>query len=435
MADARVLRADRAQLRWEVIDLEALLAPDHRARLVWSFVERLDLGDLYEAIGSREGEAGRPAADPAVLMALWLYATIEGVGSARELSRLVERDIAYRWLAGGVPVNYHGLADFRVLHEAVLDRLLSASVTALIAERLVSLDEIALDGTKVRASAGRGSYATSGKLARIEAAVAGRIEALKQELESDPEASSRRKRAARERAAREIQDRAAKARVALERLQAEKERRKRTHPKDEAKKKAEAEVSTTDPEARRMRFADGAVRAGYNIQVAADSESGLVVGVSATDRRNDSGLARPMVDDLARRYGRTPGRLLVDTHYVKRADVTALAKHEKGAVAVYAPLPAERDASALKPASRLARAYRRTREPETVKDWRSRMESPDGQAIYRRRKRIELVHAQQKNRGFDRINVRGLLKARAIALWHALAHNLMVAHHLRSASA
>lgn len=433
MAEARVIRADRAQLRWETVDLEALLAADHRARLVWSFVETLDLRALYDAIGSREGEAGRPAADPAVLLALWLYATVEGVGSARELARLVERDIAYRWLAGGVPVNYHGLADFRVDHGEVLDRLLSESVTALIAEGLVSLDEIAVDGTKVRASAGRGSYAGHERLTRIEAAVQQKIAALKRGLESDPEGSTRRKGAARERAAREMLARATKARAALERLRAEKARRKTTHAKDEAEKKAE--VSITDPDARRMRFADGAIRAGYNIQIGAHPESGIVVSVAATDRRNDSALAVPMVDDMARRYGRTPGRLLIDTNYATRDDLATLAAHEKGGVEVYAPPPAARDEADLKPNSRSSRARQRAREPAAVKEWRARMASPDGQAVLRRRKLIELVHAQQKNRGFDRITVRGLIKARAIALWHALAHNLMAVHRLRTATA
>src|SRR5258707_7443272 len=148
MDEARVVRAERSQLRLEVIDLEALLPPDHRARIVWEFVEKLDLSTLYEAIGSREGEAGRPAADPKVLFALWIYATIEGVGSARELDRLVERDIAYRWLAGGVSVNYHGLDDFRTRHVEVLDRLLSESVTALSSDSVVDLDETVRDGIK-----------------------------------------------------------------------------------------------------------------------------------------------------------------------------------------------------------------------------------------------------------------------------------------------
>jgi transposase len=146
----------------------------------------LDLSPLYEAIQSREGESGRPPPDPAVLLALWLYATIEGIGSARQLERLAQRDLACRWLAGGVPLNYHGLADFRVRHVHVLDRLLTESVTALVAEGVVSLSEIAVDGPKVRAHASRGSFKTANKLTRIEAAVERRLLVLKAEVECDP---------------------------------------------------------------------------------------------------------------------------------------------------------------------------------------------------------------------------------------------------------
>ena len=177
--EARVIRPNRSQLRWDMMDLESLLSSDHRARMVWAFVEQMELSALYAAIGSREGEAGRPAADPAVLLALWLYATLEGVGSARELDRLVERDVAYRWLAGGVPVNYHGLADFRIGHEALLDRLLSESVTALLAEGLVDLDEVLADGTKIAASAGKGSFGQEDRIAKVERRAAERIAQLK----------------------------------------------------------------------------------------------------------------------------------------------------------------------------------------------------------------------------------------------------------------
>ena len=259
-SEARFIRADRVQTRWDFIDLEALLPSDHRARIVMGFVESLDLQGLYDSIKSREGEPGRPPPDPAVLLGLWLYATIEGVGSARQLERLAERDLAYRWIAGGVPLNYHGLSDFRVGHVEVLDRLLSESVTALIGEGVVSLAEVAVDGTKVRANASRDSFKSGSKLARIEAAVEQRIAALKAEIESDPEASSRRKRAAQERAAREVKERAERARAALDQVRAEKEQRAKTHRKDEAKKKSEPKVSLSDPEARCMRFPDGAIR-------------------------------------------------------------------------------------------------------------------------------------------------------------------------------
>ena len=428
--EARFIRADRLQTRWDFIDLEGLLPSDHRARIVMSFVESLDLSPLYEAIKSREGEPGRPPPDPAVLLGLWLYATIEGVGSARQLERLVERDLAYRWIAGGVPLNYHGLSDFRAAHVQVLDRLLTESVTALIAEGLVSLTEVAVDGTKVRANASRDSFKTGSRLARIEAAVEQRIAALKAEIERDPEASSRRKRSAQERAARQVKERADRARAALDRVRAEKEKRAKTHPQDEAKK-SEPKVSLSDPEARNMRFPDGAVRPAYNAQIAVAPKEGIIVSVEVTDRRNDAGLAAPMVDDMVRRYGQAPENLLVDTHYATSDDIAALAEHTAGPVKVYAPTPTERDD--VKPATLAQRAKDRAREPESVKEWRSRMGTVAGQEVYRSRKLIERINANLKNHGFGFLHVRGLIKAKAVALWHALANNLMAAYRLRTA--
>jgi transposase len=431
--DARVLRADRSQLSWDLVDLEGLLALDHRARLVWRFVETLGLGPFYAAIRSREGEAGRPAADPKVLLALWLYATLEGVGSARELARLVGRDIAYRWLAGGVPVNYHGLADFRVGHAAELDRLLTESVTALVLEGLVVLDEIAVDGTKIRAPASARSFTRGGRLERIEREAAARVEGLKREVVSDPAASTRRRQAAQERAAREATAKVAKAHAALERLRAQKKAREKTHPEEEKKKSAPS-VSLTDLEARRMRFPDGAVRAGYNLQTAAVPDKGVIVAVKTTDRRNDEGLACPLVDEVVRRYGRAPKRALFDEGYAARADVEALAAHPAGAVQVYMPPPSEKPQAELSPKSRASRRYKRAKEPRAVQDWRARMQTEEGQAIFRRRKLIELIHAHYKHRGLDRLTVTGLIKTQAAALWHALAHNLMAGHRLRAAA-
>jgi transposase len=432
-SEARFIRADRFQTRWDFIDLEALLPSDHRVRVVMSFVDSLDLSALYDAIKSREGEPGRPPPDPAVLLALWLYATIEGVGSARQLERLAQRDLAYRWIAGGVPLNYHGLSDFRVGHVEVLDRLLSESVTALIAEGVVSLAEIAVDGTKVRANASRESFKIGTKLAQVEAAVEQRLAALKAEIESNPEASSRRQRAARERAGRAVKERAERARAALDRVPAEKEKRAKTHPQDEAKKKSEPKASLSDPEARNMRFPDGAVRPAYNAQIAVTPNEGIIVSVEMTDRRNDAGLAVPMVDDIVHRYGKVPEKLLVDTHYATSEDIAALAEHAAGPVKVFAPTPTERDD--VKPATLVQRAKKRAREPESVKEWRSRMGTPAGQEVYGLRKLIERINANLKNHGFGFLYVRGLIKAKAVALWHALANNLMAAHRLRSKAA
>ncbi len=431
--EARYLRADRLQTRWDFIDLEGLLPSDHRARIVWSFVDSLDLSPLYDAIKSREGGAGRPPPDPAVLLALWIYAAIEGLDSARELDRLAERDLAYRWIAGGVPLNYHGLSDFRVENGDVFKRLLTESVTALVVEGTVSLEEIAIDGTKVRANASRESFKSAKQLEQIEAAVERRLAALRTEVERDPEAFSRRKLAARERAEQEVKQRAERARAALERVRAEKEKRAKQHPGEKANKKSEPKASVSDPDARHMQFADGAVRPGYNAQIAATPKEGIIVSVEMTDRRNDSGLAVPMVDDLVRQYGNAPERLLIDTHYARSEDIAALAVHPAGPVTVYAPLPRERENISARGLAN--RQRKRAREPDGVKEWRSRMGTQAGQDVYGLRKLIEWVNADLKNRGFGFIPVRGLLKAQAVALLHALAHNLLVAHRLRAQAA
>jgi hypothetical protein len=257
------------------------------------------------------------------------------------------------------------------------------------------------------------------------------VERLKLEIEADPAASARRRKAAQERAARDILERAQSAKARLEQLKAAKQKRAKTHAKDEGRK-GEPKVSLTDPEARHMRFADGSVKAGYNIQVAATGK-GVVVSVAASDRRNDSGLAVPMVEDIERRYGRVPNRALVDTNYATAEDIVSLAIREGGAVDIYAPPPPERQD--VKPETLKRRTAERAREPAPLKEWRQRMDTEQGKAIYGRRKRIELVNAHFKNRGLDRPNLRGLLKTRILALWHALAHNILVAHRLRCSPA
>src|ERR1700730_12463648 len=157
-APARYETANRDQIELQPCDLESLLPPGHAARLVWRFVEGLDLTALYAGIKAREGGPGRTPIDPEILVALWLYATIDGVGSAREVDRLCYAHDAYRWLRGGVSVNYHTLSDFRIAHQTVLSDLLTQSITALLNRGVVTMARVAQDGTRVRGSAGAGSF-------------------------------------------------------------------------------------------------------------------------------------------------------------------------------------------------------------------------------------------------------------------------------------
>lgn len=428
----RVLRPQRDQLFWDMVDLDSQVPPDHPVRIVWAFVDGLELPELYDAIKARDAVAGRPTPDPKIQLALWLYATIEGVGSARALARLCEHHAAYRWICGRVPVNYHGLSDFRLAAGAVLDRILSESVAALMAEGLVSLEEVAVDGTKIAANAGKGSLRDGEGIARFERAARARVERLKGEAEADPAASERRRRAARDRAAADTAARARAARDRLAGLQAEKAGRDRTHKKQEAAKRP-PRASTTDPEARLMKMPDGSFRPAYNLIVAAAPQQQVILAVDPTERRSEAGLARPMVDDIARRYGARPQRLLVDTRLATAHEIVDLAGHAEEPTQVYSPPPPERDD--VKPASLAKRRRRRQAEPPALTDWRERMASAAGKLVYARRKLIEPINGRLKNANWRQLRLRGLAKARIEALLHAVAHNICRGHALRCAQA
>jgi len=193
----------RDQIELRAVDLEALVPPNHPVRVIWAYVEKLDLRDLREQTRAREHTPGQAAVSPSLYLALWLYATSEGIGSARALARLCESHDVYRWLCGGVSVNYHGLADFRTTHPELLDRLLSENVASLSVAGVIDLDEVAQDGVRVRASAGTKSFRRRKKLHKELKKARRLIEQLKQEMTDDPQASSRRIMAAKERAARE----------------------------------------------------------------------------------------------------------------------------------------------------------------------------------------------------------------------------------------
>src|SRR5215208_2282582 len=246
----RLVRPNRAQMELRAVDLESLLPLDHPARAVWEFVEALDLSPLYAQIRSVEGSAGRPATDPRIFLALWLYATVEGVGSARALERLTQQHDAYRWILGGVTVNHHSLSDFRVQHGEFLNGVLTHSVAVLMERKLVTLKRVSQDGIRIRASAGAASFRREPSLQRCLQEAQEQVQRLRQELEEDPEATSRRQAAARQRAAEDRQHRVQEALAQL--------------PEAVAKKKTDeqekARVSTTDGEARVMKMGDGGFR-------------------------------------------------------------------------------------------------------------------------------------------------------------------------------
>lgn len=420
----RLMSPVRNQVEWRACDLDALLAADHPARTVWAFVQSLDLAPLYADIKAVQGAAGRPAIDPAILVALWLWATVDGVGSAREIDRLCERDDAYRWLCGGVGVNYHTLADFRTEHAPWLDAQLTRSIAALLERKLVTLNVVAQDGLRVRAAAKAASFRRRARLEQFMAQAQAQVQALKTELDADAAASSRRKQAAGERAARERRERLAQALATMQQVERTRPAKKKP-PSDHqdppggaaaAKPESEPRVSTTDPEARVMKMADGGFRPAFNAQLAVDAATQLIAAVELVNLGSDMNEMVPLHAQLQQRYARTPEHWLADGGFTKLQAIEQL--DQRGTQALL-PAPKSRD-------PHIDSLLPKSTDSGPLSQWRARMASPQGQALYRQRgASVECANAQLRRRGLYQFNVRGLRKARAVLLWHALAHNLM----------
>lgn len=427
----RLRRAERGQVELRALSLDELVAAEHRVRLVWAFAEQLDLSCLYARIKAVEGHPGHPPADPRVLLALWLYATIEGVGSARALARLCGEHLAFQWLCGGVGVNHKTLADFRVGHGVLLERLLVDGFAALLKAGVARLERVAQDGMRVRAAAGAASFRRLSTLEHCQRAAAERVRRLRAEVESDPGAASRRQAAAQRRAAEDRQRRVAAALAAAEQLGAARQARaKRDGERRRGKSAGGAEppptaggepagkeprASTTDAEAPVMKMADGGYRPAYNVQFATDTRSGLIAGVAVDNVGSDMGKLRPMSEQLAQDYGLRPAEHLADGGFAKLDDLSAL--HEAGVV-VYAPVPEPRKPTRERHAPL-------PDDPPGVAAWRVRMASEAAKAIYRQRAAsAECTNAQARNRGLVQFTVRGLEKVKAVVHWHALAHNM-----------
>lgn len=402
----RLRQADRQQLEPRPRVIDELIEPDHTVRVVWEFVEGLDLSPLLDEIKSIEGHAGRSAIDPAILMALWLYATIKGVTSARELEQLCREHNAYYWLCGGVLPNYHTLSDFRVNHADFLEHQLTVSVATLLSEDLVELKRVAQDGVKVRASAGAASFRRKNTLEEHLEKAQAHLEELRSQEKTLPNQTNRCK-SARERAARERHERIKNALEQLPEVEAKKQKKE---------DKEKARVSTTDPDARVMKMADGGFRPAFNAQFCTDTESQVIVGVDVSNLGSDQGQMPLMIEQIEHRYDKRPEEFLVDGGFVNKEDIQTVGS--EGTV-IYAPVPKPKDET-RDPYVPLPN------DPEEVAKWRERMGTEEAKSIYKfRAATAECVNAIARNRGLQQFSVRGLPKVKTVLLWFALVHNMM----------
>jgi transposase len=419
----RLRHPERDQIEWRSVDLDSLIAASHPARVVWRYVEKLDLRELEERVRAREHTPGQAPVTPRLLLALWLYATSQGVGSARALDRLCRSHDDYRWLCGGVSVNYHGLADFRSGQGALLDRLLTENIAALWSSGLIELVEVTQDGVRVRASAGASSFRRQQSLHKHLEKARRLVDQLKREVDTDADASNRRIQAAQERAAREREQRIEQALRRRDELEAERQRRARTNKKQVEKQK-EPRASTTDAEARVMKMADGGYRPAFNCQIGTVGQGQVVVELGVDTTGSDRGQLRPMLEQLRQRHGKRPDRYLVDGGFTRNEDIEWAHGED---IEVYGPAANNKhktDPYAPHP-----------KDGPGVAAWRERMKSPDGQTIYKRRAMGECINARFRQWGLRQLTVRGTAKVRTVLLWFALANNILAGHRLQNAAA
>lgn len=470
--EVRLKCVNRQQMILRAVDVERLIEADHTARAIWELVGRLDLSAFRAEIEVVEGEAGRPAWDPHLLISLWIYAYSEGVSSAREVARRCEYHPAYQWLTGCEAVNHHSLSDFRVEHQAALDELFAQVLGVLSAEGLITLDRVMHDGTKVKAQA-------SGKSFRREATLREHLEQARQRVREmgDPrqEEVSARQAKARERAARERVERLDRALDAVQKVPAEAGRKGREQRR----------VSATDPEARFMKQSGGGYAPSHNVQISTDAAHSLIVGVSVTSSANDEGQLPPALEEVKRNLGQLPQQVVADAGFTTKETILEMAERQ---VDLIAPIretsergrprrgldpafahaafiyDAEHDIYTCPAGQELthqgirrhqagvryqvyeaaardcrgcafrarccsgvgARRIVRSENAPVVEAFVKKMQTEAAKTIYRTRAAVaEFPHAWLKAKiGLRQFRVRGLKKVRCEALWACLAYNL-----------
>mgnify|MGYP000975439506 CR=1 FL=1 len=380
---------------------EDVLPADHRARVLWHLLGQLDLSPLLAEAKSVEGRQGRDVLSVRMLLTLWLYAISEGIGSGREIERRLKTDPAFQWIVGDQSVGRTKLNEFRVSHRVALDKIFTDVLAVLLHKQLLSLDLVAQDGTRVRASASAPSFR------RAESLEACREQAqlhLRAVLAEDDDEADLRARKAREAKAREHAERVEAAIAAVKQL-------------DNGRRDSKPRASTTDPEARVMKMPDGGFRPAFNVQLAtAGSPEGgprTIVGARVTNVGSDMGSVKPMLDDIAQRTGRLPETLLADANHASFEDIKDAAA--RGVEALVSVPKRSKNAKA-----------QAERAPE-IEAWLKRMETDEAKEKFRARASLcELTNAHAKSRfALSTLLVRGIEKVTCVVLLTALVSNLL----------
>ena len=423
-AAVRLRVPERRQMEWVAQCPDDLVGADHGVRLVAAVVEKLDVSGFEGAIKARAGVGGRDTTDPRLLIGLWLYACMRGIGSARELARRCGESAPFRWLCGGVTVNHRLLSDFRTDHGAALDELFTQVIASLVDKNVIAVSRVSQDGVRVRVSAGASSFRREERLQELLTKARQHVEELRRQVDAPEQAAvSARQRAARKRAATEKLARLEEAIAQLPELkqkQAEAARLAGQGKRGQQIRARQPRVSTTDALARVMKMPNGGFNPAVNVQLATDTQSRAILGVEVTSEGSDNaGLSEPMRRQVEQRTGGKVEQHLIDGGYMRIQDIERA--HAEGVELFVPPKPAR------SPDHRGRELEPRRGDSQALLGWKQRMASEEGNEIYKDRAATsETVNADLRSyRGLSQFTVRGMGKIRCVALWCALAYNLM----------
>lgn len=333
------IEIDRNQMRMSVVDIEGLVPATHPARAIWALSDRLDLSGFAGQMNNDEG--GRRCWPPRLLFCVWVYGYSRGIASARSLTRMMEYEPGLRWLCGDQEINYHTLADFRTGQRAQLEELMSQLMAILDKEQLIDLQTITQDGTKIRAAASKFSFHRM-RTIRDRLKVARKVvRELTLRAAAEDEPADERVRAAERRVAQEQ----------LQRLESSWRKLKAEEEKVSPSKRPEVRVSTSEPQARKMKQADGGWAPSYNVQISTDAKHRMIVGVRVTEAAADSQQLQAGMAVVRKWCGRKPERVLADGGYASRDNVEVMANQKIEFVAPWKD-SASRQAGACRRAGR-----------------------------------------------------------------------------------
>lgn len=402
----------RNQIEFVSSSLDDLIPEDHQVRNIWNYVEQMDLSIFLNKINSTSCNPGRPAIDPKLLFALWIYAITEGIGSARVIDRYCSEHIGFKWLCGGVSVNYHTISDFRKNNSQEFDILISQIIARLMHRDLITLKRVSQDGVRVRASAGTSSFRRKPTLKDCLKAAKEQITNLQKEIDEDAASCLNRQLAAKKRAVEERRNRIEEAleehRKSIIDLNNSKKKHRKKLTEEEKK---EIRASTTDPKSRKMKMNHGGFSPAYNFQIAVDTESRMIVGSYTTNRGSDYGELFPMFNKIKNKLKKTPQQWLVDQGYLFHQDII---KTQKLGCKVY-----------VNPKEKKAKNEIHPEEDSELAEWRVRMGMDEAKEIYKDRAATsEWVNACMRNRGLNRLLVRGINCVNNMLNLHVLTHNI-----------